>query len=183
MNRMYYLFFCESKKSSLSDYLDGFRVRSHTFICLYETWKRLWVIRDTILFQKCTRVTWTHVRKEVVTHSLTRFLLVDDRCRHVKRKRHGVIWTCVYTQETNRDLRRKDLFWTRHTTSVVSVSWMSKDIPGLGVHETWKLLSPNRGCEKIFIYSTSSRVRSHSYNRWYIITKWMSGETPGGIFT
>ncbi len=39
----------------------------------------------------------TYVRK-VVTGSLTRFLLVDDTCRHVRRKRHGVIWTCVCTQ-------------------------------------------------------------------------------------
>ena len=94
--------------------------------------------------------------RKVVTRSLTRFLLVNATCRHVRRKRHAVIWTCVLTQEANGDLRRKTLLWTRHTTSVSSVSRMTKDITDLVVYETWKsvLLSPNRGCENTFCCST-----------------------------
>ena len=93
---------------------------------------------------------------KVVTRSLTRFLLVYDTCRHMRTKRHAVIWNCVRTQETKRDLRSKALFRTRRTTSAASVSRMSKHIAGLGVHATWKsvLLSPNRGCENTFCCST-----------------------------
>jgi len=43
--------YVEVKKSLLSGYLSGFRVCAHTFICLYETSKRLRVIRDTIFQQ------------------------------------------------------------------------------------------------------------------------------------
>jgi hypothetical protein len=149
---------CETKKSSLSGYLACSR-DAHTrsyFFNIHEN------ISGSFEKQSCFRnvhVSWTYVLRKVVTRWLPRFLLVDDTCRHMRRKRHGVIWTCVCTQETKRDLRRKALFWTRHTTSAASVSRMPKDIPGLGVYATWKsvLLSPNRGCENLFIYSTRSR--------------------------
>ena len=51
--------------------------------------------------------------RKVVTRSLPRFLLVHVTCRHMRTKRHAVIWTCARTQETKRDLRSKALFWTR----------------------------------------------------------------------
>ena len=38
------LFCGEPEKTLLSDDLSDFRVRTHTFICLYAIWKRLWVI-------------------------------------------------------------------------------------------------------------------------------------------
>jgi len=87
-------------KAFLSGYLVVFRVCVHTFICVHETWKR-WVIRDTILIQECTHDSWTSVRED-------------------SRNSYELIWTCVSTQGTKWDLRRKTLFWTRHTTSAMS---------------------------------------------------------------
>jgi len=90
--------------------------------------------------------------RKVVSRTLPRFLSMHVTYRHVRTKGHVVIWTCVCTQETKRDLRIKALFWTRRMTSETSVSRMRKDITDLGVHATWKsvLLSPNRSCKNIF---------------------------------
>jgi hypothetical protein len=87
---------------------------------------------------KLHELSW--VRK-VVTRSLNRFLLVNVTYRHMRTKRHKFIWTCLHTQETNRDLRNKVYFWTRLTTSAASIHGCR-----LWVNETWKsvILSPNR---------------------------------------
>ncbi len=70
-----HLFCGETKKSPLSDYLTGFRVCGHTLTCVNETWKRLWVIRDTMLFEKCTHVSWTCVCKEGRNSLVVRLLI------------------------------------------------------------------------------------------------------------
>ncbi len=64
--------------------------------------------------------------RRVVTRSLPRFLLVHSTWRHSRTKKHAVIWTCVRTQETKRDLRRNTLCWTRRTTRPSSVSRMPR---------------------------------------------------------
>ena len=48
--------------------------------------------------------------RKVVTRSLSRFLLVYVTWRHIRTKRHEFIWTSVRTQETKRDLGRKEFF-------------------------------------------------------------------------
>jgi hypothetical protein len=67
-------------------YLDGFRVRARTFICLHETWKRLWVIRDTILLphgdmweQKSMNsyeLAWAHKKRSEISGAKRFFGLV-----------------------------------------------------------------------------------------------------------
>jgi hypothetical protein len=57
------LFWGEPQKAPLSGYLAGFRVRTRTFIYLHDIWKRLWVIRDTILFQEFF-FSFSYIRKE-----------------------------------------------------------------------------------------------------------------------
>ena len=95
----------------------------------------------------------TCVRK-VVTRSLPRFLLVHATCRHMRTKRHAVIWTCVRTQETKRDQRspEQSAFLDSSHDQCGERFTDAKDIAGLGVHATWKsvLLSPHRGCENTF---------------------------------
>ena len=79
----------ETQETLLSRFLDDFRVYTRTFICLYETQKRLCVIRESRHHLSLGNVTW----------------------RHMWTKRHQVIWTRVDTRETNRDHRTKTFFW------------------------------------------------------------------------
>jgi hypothetical protein len=91
--------FCgESTKVFLSDYLPGFRVCVLTFL-------------NTFICTRSPGSCW------YMSHAYI-----------CEQKRMGILWTCVCTQETKRDLRRKSFFWTRLTTSTSSVSRMPKDI-------------------------------------------------------
>lgn len=71
----------------------------HKFICLYETWKRLWVIWDTILLQGWVHASWTCGVRNVVTRSLSRILLVYVTCRHMWTKLE-VIQTSVFFSDS-----------------------------------------------------------------------------------
>ena len=103
---------------------------------------------------KVHELSW--VRK-VVTRSLTRFLLGNVTWRHTGTKMHTVIWTCVSTQETKRDLRRNTSFRTRLTTSArASHGWQGHS--GLG--RTWNM--------KVCVVVYKSRLWEHIllFNSW-----------------
>ena len=122
-------------------YLVEFRVYVRPLICVYEIWKRLWVIRETILLQECAHSSWTCVRNE------GRNSLVAQG-RQISEDRS--YWCIPHNRLTKK--RIEPLFWTRRKTSVVNVSRMSKDMVSLDVYVTWRSVvwSPNRGCENTF---------------------------------
>ena len=75
-----------------------------------------------------------YVRK-VVTRSLPRFLFVYVTCRHVRTKRHAVIYELACAHKKRSEIcGAKRFFGTRRTTSAASVSRMPKHIEGLGVN-------------------------------------------------
>jgi hypothetical protein len=62
------------------------------------------------------------------------------------------LYELVYTHKKRREISGEKRFFGRHTTSVTSVSRMTKNITDLVGHTTSKcvLLSTNRGCEDTF---------------------------------
>ncbi len=73
----------------------NFLMCPHKCICLYETWKRLWVIWDTILLQGWVHASWIRGVGKVVTRSSSRILLMYVTCRHMWTKLE-VIQTSVF---------------------------------------------------------------------------------------
>ena len=67
----------DPQKAILSGYLAGFRVGARKIIYILVTWKRLWVIRDTILLQ-------------VYVHSLHQVASKEGRNSHVTQDHIGV---------------------------------------------------------------------------------------------
>ena len=95
--------------------------------------------------------------RKVVTRSLPRFLLVYDTCRHIRTKGHTVIWTCVRTQETKRDLRRKTFLDSSHDQWDESFTDVQEHI-GLG--RAWNM--------KVCVVVSKSRLWEHIllFNSW-----------------
>ncbi len=101
------------------------------FVCAHARsyiWLRHENVSGSFQTQSCFRNVLTRHElpcvMKVVTHSLTRFLLVYDTYRHMRTKRHVVIWAFVRTQETKRDLRRKSFSGGKKKQSTLQTVFM-----------------------------------------------------------
>ncbi len=127
-------------------------VRTRTVIYLHHIWKRLWVIRDTILFQECVHTSWTYVR-EGGRNSLVTWVLLGSY--HMKtyenKKTYSHMNFRVHTRNETRSPEKHSLLDSSYDQCDERFT-DPKDIAGLVVDPTWKsvLLSRNRGCENTF---------------------------------
>ena len=127
----------ETKQAILIVNLTDVLVGTHKSICEHVTWKRRWVIGDTILLHGCFTFFTPYVRKDVATRSLPRNFLPCRMQQYMNKTWHGDIWTSVRTRQMQPNSPTEACFRARCSASEMAVLLTATHITGMCVRETW----------------------------------------------